>query len=236
MAANGVDRASSPESETPRVAYNRPVVADDFRRTAAPQRAHFVRMVQLTEDSRDHLLDPVGETAREILAEFEYDIRGRLLETFSQGGLGARLSHPLTGPIIARSFLIDLWCLKKTEAKSTMTYREICSSNIGRTLSAFKEEMKRVKIGAEEYLAQLPVVDSDVGRVNINAYGDLIAFYAHAIADINRISRLLVDLANENHRWTTADLGLPVDDGTDSEDELSSVNAFHSDETWSSPE
>jgi hypothetical protein len=243
MAANGVDRASSPESDG--VEYNRPVVAGDFLRDIVPQRAHFARISQLTEDSGNHLICGVGETASGILAEFDYRIRGRLLETTAKGGRGASIVYPLTGPIIARSFLVELWCLKKDEARSTMTYREICSSHIGRTLSAFKDEMKRVKIGAEEYLAELPDVDSNVGRSNINAYRDHIAFYAHAIADIDRISRILVDLANENRLWTTADLGLPAgepaddNDGNESDDdddsnysELSHANAFHSDETF----
>jgi hypothetical protein len=244
MASNGEDRANSPESESSRLEYNRPVTAEDFRFAGIPDQAALLEMLNVTEGDRTWRLDRHdGATANEILAETEYAIRGRIIETVFNGGEGANFVSPRTGPLLARRFLIELWRLKRDVTKSTMTHREVYLSNIGRTLSAFKEEMKVKMREAESYLAQLPpaAARDNVARTNIMSYENLIAFYATAINDIDCISRLLVEFANENNGWTTEDLGLPEgepvddDDGNDDEDEEEEVYGFVEDEPYFEP-
>jgi hypothetical protein len=228
MASNGEHRANSPESESSLVEYNRPVTAEAFRFAGIPDYAALLEVLNVNEGDRtSRLLRLDGSTANEILAENEYAIRGRIIETVFNGGEGANFVSPRTGPLLARRFLIDLWRLKRDVTRSTMTHREVYLSNIGRTLSAFKEEMKVKMREAESYLAQLRLAATrdNISRTNILSYENNIAFHATAIEDIDRISRLLVEFANENNGWTTEDLGLPEgepvddDDGNDDEDE-----------------
>ena len=97
--------------------------------------------------------------------------------------------------------------------------------------------------GAESYLAQLPpaAARDNVARTNIISYENLIVFHATAINDIDCISRLLVEFANENNGWTTEDLGLPegepIDDdgGNDDQDEEEEVDGFVEDESYFEP-
>jgi hypothetical protein len=244
MASNGEDRANSPESESSRLEYNRPVTAEAFRFAGIPDHAALLEMLNVNEGDRTwRLLRLDGATANEILAENEYAIRGRIIETVSNGGEGANFVSPRTGPHLARRFLIELWRLKRDVTKSTMTHREVYLSNIGRTLSAFKEEMKVKMREAESYLAQLLLAATrdNISRTNILSYENNIAFHATAIEDIDRISRLLVEFANENNGWTTEDLGLPEgepvddDDGNDDEDEEEEVYGFVEDEPYFEP-
>ena len=123
-----------------------------------------------------------------------------------------------------------------------MTHKEIYQSNIGRTLNAFKEEMKIKMRGAVSYLAQLPpaTAHDNIGMTNIMSYKNIIAFYETAIEDIDCISQLLVEFANENNGWTIEDLGLPegepIDDdgGNDDEDE-EEIEGYAEDDSWFEP-
>jgi hypothetical protein len=229
MASDGEDRASSPESESSRLEYNRPVTAEVFRLSGLPSKEMLRQMWNVTEDDRTSRLFRIdGTTANEILARTEYAIRGRILECHANGGNGATRGSPQDGPYLARSFLIKLWRLKRDVTKTTMTHKEIYKSNIGRTLNAFKEQIKIKMRNAAEYLAQHSnewESNDVVGMSNIISYQNIIAFYEQTIEDIDCSSKLLVEFANENNGWTIEDLGLPEgeptdeDGGNDDEDE-----------------
>ena len=120
MASDGEDHASSPESESSPLEYNRPVTADFFfRLSGLPSKETLCRMWNLTENDRmSPLLCPNGTTANEILARTKYDIRGRIIECSANGGNGATRGSTQTRPYLARNFLIKLWRLKR-ESTST---------------------------------------------------------------------------------------------------------------------
>ena len=132
--------------------------------------------------------------------------------------------------------------MKRDSTKITMTHKEIYKSNIGRTLNAFKEQIKIKMRESVLYLAQLPpaAAHDDVGMTNIISYQNIIAFCKQTIKDIDCISKLLVEFANENNGWTIEDLGLPEgepideDIGNDDEDE-EEVYGYAEDDSWYEP-
>ena len=75
------------------------------------------------------------------------------------------------------------------------------------------------------HLAHLPTAAEHniIGMSNIVSYQNNIAFYEQTIEDIDCISKLLVEFANENNGWTIEDLGLqegePTNDDGGNDDE-----------------
>ena len=112
-----------------------------------------------------------------------------------------------------------------TSAKMTMTHKEIYKSNIGRTLNAFrkrvKTEMERIKERIKQFSKNAKPGIAE--ETNYDAYQNITGGYEKTLEDINSISKLLVEFANENNGWNIEDLGLPEyeqnDEDGDNEDE-----------------
>ena len=151
----------------------------------------------------------------------------------ANGGNGAIHSSVYTAPYLARSLLINLWRLRWDHTKTMMTHREVFGSNIGASLTAFKEQM-RIKLRyAKEYLAEhLDEWESNgaICFLSLSLYRTIILFSEQAIEDIDLISELLIEFVR-NNGWdpesyhTIEGLGLPEgepihdDGGIDDEDE-----------------
>ena len=217
MASNeevNANRAESESSDSSRLSteipipYNRPVTQDDFAVVEIPTWERVYGLWNKTNVGKFRCCF----TANDILANDEYNIRYRITECVAFGGKGAKMYSPRVAMFWARNLLIRLWCMKgDTSAKMTMTHKEIYKSNIGRTLNAFR---KRVKIEMERMKERIKQVEE---RQNI------IGGYEKTLEDINSISKLLVEFANENNGWNIEDLGLleyeQNDENGDNEDE-----------------
>ena len=130
--------------------------------------------------------------------------------------------------------------MKRDTTKIMMTHKEIYKSNIGRMLNAFRERIKTKIRESSLCLAQFPgtAKHGTIAMTNHISYQNNIAFYEQTIDDIDCISKLLVEFANENNGWTIEDLGLPecehnnedstnIDKG-DKEEEGDSVDSMES--------
>ena len=80
----------------------------------------------------------------------------------------------------------------RDRTKSTMTYAEIHSSNIGTTLTGFKAQMK-IDLSKWEIYPKALVDD-----LNRNAYLRIVDYIRQAILDIDLITKLLIELVTDN--------------------------------------
>ena len=215
--------SSSTESPIP---YNRPVARDSAATVVdIPTWERVDRLMNRRNDGRYRC----SFTAHDMLADFEYNIRWRITKCASFNGKGAKMYHPRVAMFWARKLLISLWHIKgDMSVKNTMTHKEIYKSNIGRTLTAFKTLVQTEIEHFKKRIKQLSKISKTVNDVNYNTYDRIIYGYKQSVEDIDNISKLLVEFANENNGWNIEDLGLPEykhnDEDGDNEDGEDSDN------------
>ena len=205
--ANRSESESSDSSmETP-IPYNCPLTSKNFEYISPKMLAKVMNIKQLS----DGTVRGEADTANEILANNQLRIRGYITEARPHQGQGSFTFHPRYCTYVARRFLNDLRRMKgDASAKLTMTHKEIYKSNIGSTLTAFRERTKECLVDARMR-----------NRPNSNEF---VCYFKFTLKNINDICKLLVEFEEGNfHGWTTEDLGLPEyeqnDGDSDSKDE-----------------